>query len=155
MLAFGRGRDMTEFDPLQMTRRHFLGSASLGLGALGLAESGVQAAGIPRKAAKAKRVIYLFQSGGPAHIDLYDEKPLLRKEHGNQLPSSVIGRQRLTAMSGNQASLPMAGSAFDFVDYGKSKMRMSSLLPNIGGVADDETSLFRKRIPWFGSTWSG
>lgn len=66
---------MTEFDPLQMTRRHFLGSASLGLGALGLAESGVQAAGIPRKAAKAKRVIYLFQSGGPAHIDLYDEKP--------------------------------------------------------------------------------
>ena len=137
MLAFGRGRDMTEFDPLQMTRRHFLGSASLGLGALGLAESGVQAAGIPRKAAKAKRVIYLFQSGGPAHIDLYDEKPLLRKEHGNQLPSSVIGRQRLTAMSGNQASLPMAGSAFDFADYGKSKMRMSSLLPNIGGVADD------------------
>lgn len=128
---------MTEFDPLAMTRRHFLGNASLGLGMLGLADSGVQAASLPRKQPKAKRVIYLFQSGGPAHIDLYDDKPALRKEHGNQLPASVIGRQRLTAMSGNQASLPMAGSAFDFVDYGKSKMRMSSLLPNIGGVADD------------------
>jgi hypothetical protein len=95
--VYGRGSEMTEFDPLRMTRRHFLGSASLGLGALGLAESGAQAAGVIRKPAKAKRVIYLFQSGGPAHIDLYDEKPLLRKEHGNQLPTSVIGRQRLTA----------------------------------------------------------
>ena len=128
---------MTEFDPLRMTRRHFLGAASLGLGALGLTESSAQSTRTPSKVAKANRVIYLFQSGGPAHIDLYDEKRLLRKEHGNQLPPSVIGRQRLTAMSGNQASLPMAGSAFDFANYGKSGMRMSTLLPHIGGISDD------------------
>ncbi len=70
---------MTEFDPLTMTRRHFLGTASLGLGALALTDTAAHSASPMTKAPKAKRAIYLFQSGGPAHIDLYDEKPLLRR----------------------------------------------------------------------------
>jgi len=63
---------------------------------------------------KAKRVIYLFQSGGPAQQDLFDYKPLLNEKEGESLPDSVRGTQRLTGMSANQAVLPLAGSAFQF-----------------------------------------
>ena len=59
--------------------------------------------------AKAKRVIYLFQSGAPSQLDLFDHKPLLNEKHGTELPDSVRMGQRLTGMSGNQSSLPLAG----------------------------------------------
>lgn len=124
---------MDPLDPLALTRRHFLKSATLGLGALGFGALEANAA----PTGKAKRVIYLFQSGGPAAQDLFDNKPLLRQKHGEQLPESVRRGQRLTGMSANQASLPLAGSAFDFVRAGKCGMELSSVIPHTQKIADD------------------
>lgn len=91
----------------------------------------------PHHAPKAKRVIYLFMSGGPSQLDLYDHKPLLNTMNGQELPDSVRKGQRLTGMSGNQASLPLAGSVFKFAKHGKSQATVSELLPNIAKMADD------------------
>ena len=136
-------------DPLALTRRHFLSSASLGLGSLALgsllagrspAETGSRVGGLPEFphfAPKAKRVIYLFQSGGPAQQDLYDYKPLLNEKNGQQLPDSVRRGQRLTGMSVNQASIPLAGSIFKFQRHGKSGAWLSEILPNLASVADE------------------
>tara|TARA_B100000959_G_scaffold217826_1_gene229825 strand:- start:248 stop:1567 length:1320 start_codon:yes stop_codon:yes gene_type:complete len=87
--------------------------------------------------AKAKRVIYLFQSGAPSQIDLFDHKPRLVKETGKELPDSVRQGQRLTGMSGNQSSLPLVGSPFKFAQRGKSGHWISDLLPHTAKVADD------------------
>jgi hypothetical protein len=92
---------------------------------------------LPHFAAKAKRIIYLFQSGGPSQLDLYDYKPLLNARHGEQLPDSVRGSQRLTGMSGNQSSIPIAGSPFKFSRYGQSGAWISDLLPHTAKIADD------------------
>jgi hypothetical protein len=86
--------------------------------------------------ARAKRVIFLFQSGGPSQLDLFDHKPLLVARHGSELPSEVRRGQRLTAMSGNQASLPLAGSPFRFARHGESGATLSELLPHTAAVAD-------------------
>src|SRR6266545_1477267 len=128
------------FDPLAVTRRHFLSGAALGLGgfALGaLLPRDARAAEAPHFSAKAKRVIYLFQSGGPAQQDLFDYKPLLSEKNGEQLPDHVRGGQRLTGMSVNQASIPLAGSAFKFARHGKGGAWVSELLPHTAAVADD------------------
>ncbi|MGB0580560.1 MAG: DUF1501 domain-containing protein, partial [Limisphaerales bacterium] len=93
--------------------------------------------GAPHFPAKAKRVIYLFQSGGPAQMDLYDYKPLLNERHGEELPDSVRGNQRLTGMSGNQASIPMAGTPFKFKQHGQSGAWLSDQLPHLSSIADD------------------
>jgi hypothetical protein len=85
---------------------------------------------------KAKRVIYLFQSGGPSQLDLYDHKPVLVAKTGEQLPDSVRGGQRLTGMSGNQSSIPMVGSPFAFAQYGSSGAWLSELLPHTAKIAD-------------------
>jgi hypothetical protein len=87
--------------------------------------------------AKAKRVIYLFQSGGPSQMDLYDHKPILKERHGQQLPEEVRKGQRLTGMSGNQSSFPLAGSPFKFSQYGQSGQWMSEILPHTAKVADE------------------
>jgi hypothetical protein len=85
---------------------------------------------------RAKRVIYLFQSGGPSQIDLFDHKPLLKEKDGEQLPESVRGGQRLTGMSGNQSSIPLVGSPFAFARHGESGAWMSELLPHTAKIAD-------------------
>ena len=85
---------------------------------------------------RAKRVIYLFQSGGPSQLDLYDEKPLLVERTGEQLPDSVRGGQRLTGMSGNQSSIPLVGSPFRFERHGASGASVSELLPHTARIAD-------------------
>jgi hypothetical protein len=137
--------------PLGVTRRHFFARSVAGLGTLALAgllpRSGgattgpgpgsAGSPGLPHFAPRAKRVIYLFQSGAPAQMDLYDYKPLLREQNGTQLPDSVRGSQRLTGMSAQQASLPLAGSAFQFKQHGRSGAWLSELLPHLGGVADE------------------
>ncbi len=82
-------------------------------------------------------MIYLFQSGGPSQLDLYDPKPTLVKRSGEQLPDSVRGGQRLTGMSGNQSSIPLAGSPFKFSQHGSSGQWISELLPNIAKISDD------------------
>ncbi len=89
--------------------------------------------------AKAKRVIYLFQSGAPSQMDLFDYKPLLNEKHGTELPESVRQGQRLTSMSGNQSSLPLVGSPFSFKQHGESGIWMSDLLPHTAKIADDIT----------------
>lgn len=144
---------MHEFDDLKygMTRRHFLSRTSLGLGtaALGALLNPMTAwaslrgddsngiLGSPHFAPKAKRVIYLFQSGGPSHLELYDYKPTLRERHGEELPESVRGGQRLTGMTAHQKSFPMVGSHFDFAQHGKSGIWVSSLLPYISQITDE------------------
>lgn len=113
----------------EITRRHFLSKFSTGIGGAALASMlpqrllGASALGerlLADHAPKAKRVIYLFMSGGPAQQDLFDYKPKLNVINGQELPPEVRGEQRLTGMSGNQASLPLAGSQFKFAQHGKS-----------------------------------
>jgi len=133
---------------LGMSRRNFLNSFGMGLGGIALSSllkpealSGASnsrgALGTSHFAPKAKRVIYLFQSGGPSQLDLYDPKPTLIKKHGTELPEEIRQGQRLTAMSGNQASLPLAGSPFKFVPHGQSGLEISDALPHISSIADD------------------
>jgi hypothetical protein len=136
-------------DPFGITRRQFFAKSAWGLGAAALAGLLPRALGAPEPAAsgglpgfpnfapKAKRVIYLFQSGAPSQMDLLDYKPLLNKLNGEQLPESVRGAQRLTAMSAQQASIPLAGSIFKFQQYGKSGAWFSELLPHTAARADD------------------
>ena len=85
---------------------------------------------------KAKRVIYLFQSGAPSQLDLFDYKPLLQKEHGSDLPDSIRKGQRLTAMTGSQSRLPLAGTPFAFKQHGQSGAWLSDRLPHTAGIAD-------------------
>ena len=87
--------------------------------------------------AKAKRVIYLFQSGGPSQMDLYDHKPVLKEMHGQQLPDNVRKGQRLTGMSGNQSSFPLGGSPFKFSQHGQSGQWLSEVLPHTSKIVDD------------------
>jgi len=88
-------------------------------------------------APKAKRIVYLFMSGGPSQMDLFDYKPQLRADNGKELPASIRMGQRLTGMSGNQATLPIAGSKFAFRQHGESGAWMSEILPHLAGVADE------------------
>jgi hypothetical protein len=130
------------------TRREFLHHCGVGLGGAALAEllarEGHAAAepdrgvlGDPHFAPKAKRIIYLFMSGAPSQLDLLDYKPLLNQRHGEQLPDSVRGGQRLTGMSGNQSSIPLVGSPFKFAQHGPSGAWFSELLPHTAGIADE------------------
>jgi hypothetical protein len=137
-------------DPFAITRRHFFAQSARGLGAMALASllprsltaaplrnSGEGLPGFPNFPPKAKRIIYLFQSGAPSQMDLFDYKPLLNKLHGEQLPESVRGGQRLTGMSAQQSSIPLAGSVFKFQQHGQSGAWFSELLPHTAGVADE------------------
>jgi hypothetical protein len=93
--------------------------------------------GIPHFAPKAKRVIYLFQFGGPSQIDLFDPKPELKKMQGVDLPASIRMGQRLTAMTAAQTSFPVAQSIFEFKQHGQSGAWVSNLLPHTARVADN------------------
>jgi hypothetical protein len=135
----------------QMNRRDFFGRFALGMGGMalfGLLNRDAFAAapavnpfkGIldqPHFAPKAKRIIYLFMSGGPSQHDLFDHKPLLNKLNGQNLPESVRGGQRLTGMSGNQATLPLAGSIFKFAQHGQSGAWVSELMPHTAKMVDE------------------
>ena len=138
---------------LDMNRRDFFGRFGLGLG--GAALAGLfqgSAFGAPHGQpsnpfqgilssthfpARAKRIIYLFMSGGPSQLETFDYKPALNKHQGEDLPDSVRMGQRLTGMSANQSILPMAGSIFKFAQHGQSGAWMSELLPWTAKVADD------------------
>ncbi|MEQ1822782.1 MAG: DUF1501 domain-containing protein [Fimbriimonadaceae bacterium] len=128
-----------------LTRREFFGRTAQGIGAVALASILPSlASGQTQKKpsyldhpAKAKRIIYLCQAGGPATQDLFDYKPLLNKMHGEPLPDSVRRGQRLTAMSSNQAVFPLAGSPFKFEQHGQSGAWFSEILPHLAGVSDE------------------
>jgi uncharacterized protein (DUF1501 family) len=132
-----------------VTRRHFFGLGSVGIGTAALASImnpeafGAPAPafgalpGMPNFAPKAKRVIFLHQSGGPSQIDLFDYKPKLRDLQGQDLPGSVRMGQRITGMTSGQSTLPVASSMFKFQKYGKSGAWVSELLPHTAKIVDD------------------
>jgi hypothetical protein len=101
------------------------------------ADGDVRPAELLPLAPRAKRVIFLFQSGGPAQQDLFDYKPLLNEKQGQQLPSHIRGGQRLTGMSAQQASIPLAGSIFKFAQHGESGGWLSEVLPHHREIVDD------------------
>jgi hypothetical protein len=119
---------------MHWTRRSFMGAAALS-SLLGRSEGAIE--GLPHFAPKAKRVIYLFQYGGPSQIDLFDSKPVLKKLQTKELPSSIRMGQRLTAMTAGQSSFPVASSLFEFQQHGQSGATLSSLLPHTAKVADE------------------
>ncbi len=92
--------------------------------------------GLPTHAPKAKRIIYLFQSGAPSQMDLFDPKPLMKDHHGEDLPASIRNGQRLTTMTSGQKTFPIAPSIFPFKQHGESGMWMSDLMPNLSKVTD-------------------
>ncbi len=91
----------------------------------------------PHHPVKAKRVIYLFQSGAPSQMDLFDPKPQLESRHGEDLPDSIRQGQRLTTMTSGQKNFPVAPSVFKFAQHGNSGAWLSELMPNIAKVVDD------------------
>jgi hypothetical protein len=142
-----------------LTRRLFFGRAGLGLGSLALAsllepqifaddapsstpptaakDGGTGGLpGFPNFTAKAKRVIYLFQSGAPSQMDLFDHKPRLADLRGTELPDSIRRGQRLTGMTSTQTSFPVAPSKYKFAQHGASGAWVSELLPHTAKVAD-------------------
>jgi hypothetical protein len=136
-----------------MTRRAFL-RGTTGVGGLALASLldptllGAAATGpasvpgalkVLHHPARAKRVIYLFQSGAPSHLDLFDPKPLLTRMTGEELPPSVRKGQRITGMTAGQPVLRCVGPAYPFRAVGRNGMELSEQLPHIGSVADDIT----------------
>jgi hypothetical protein len=134
-----------------LSRRHFLARSggTLGLAALASllgqpAQAGQApawasggATGLPHFAPKAKRLIYLFQSGAPSQMDLFDYKPNLRAFQGTELPDSVRMGQRLTGMTSRQTSFPIAASKYKFAQHGQSGAWLSELLPHTARVADE------------------
>lgn len=134
--------DLTSSLAIQSTRRHFFGKSAFGLGAVALSKllgdelprGGMP--GLPHFAPKAKRVVYLFQSGAPSQIELFDYKPELQQMRGADLPDSVRQGQRLTAMTATQSSFPIVPSIFSFRQRGQSGAWVSELLPHTAEIAD-------------------
>ena len=138
-------------DPLEkwLTRRRFLELSGSGIGAAALATlynedllaqvpnavGGLP--GLPHFAPKAKRIIYLFQSGAPSQHELWDYKPKLAELRGTDLPPSVRGDQRLTAMTASQSSFPLVPSLFKFAQHGESRAWVSELMPHTAKIVDD------------------
>jgi len=136
---------------LNSNRRRFLSRLSLGLGSIALgsllipdlfkrdpAEGDSEfIPGIPSFAPKAKRVIYLFQDGAPSQLESFDYKPKLREMMGMELPASVRGNQILTGMTSKQTSFPLAGSFYDFKQYGETGAWVSDLFPYTAKIVDD------------------
>ena len=140
---------------LNINRRHFLSQLGMSIGGVALSTllpgcstgSSPQLPTIPKPtngilggphlAPAAKRVIYLFQSGSPSQMDLFDYKPLMQELHGQQLPDSVRQGQRLTGMTSNQSSFPLASSYFNFNQHGQSGAWVSELMPYTAKIVDE------------------
>lgn len=137
------------------TRRGFLRKTSLGFGAMALSSlignqygfaASPDSSGLYKPQglntgthfpAKAKRVIYLFQSGGPSQIETFDYKPSLEKWHGKEIPPSVQGTQRNSGMVADQSTFPLVKSIYDFKQYGQSGAWVSEIFPHTAKVVDD------------------
>ncbi|MFG0332068.1 MAG: DUF1501 domain-containing protein, partial [Maioricimonas sp. JB049] len=139
-----------EYELLQ-TRRHFFGRSASGIGAAALASlvnpqafaapsSNAEKAGVlgePHFAPKAKRVVYLFMSGAPSQMDLFDHKPEMDEWYDKDLPDSIRQGQRLTTMTSGQKRFPIAPSKFKFAQHGQSGAWVSELLPHTASIADE------------------
>ncbi len=132
-----------------LNRRVFLRGSAMSIGTAALAslflgespqaraqDEAIGLAGFPHFPPKAKRIIYLFQSGAPSQMDLFDPKPAMEAQRGKDLPDSIRKGQRLTTMTSGQKNFPIAPSIFKFAQYGQSGMWMSELLPQMSTLAD-------------------
>ena len=140
-------------NPLGVTRRHFFARTVAGLGGIALSSvlHGQEDAHVSQPTphrhngvlhdlhfpAKAKCIIYLFQSGAPSQLDLFDYKPLLNEKNGEQLPDEIRRGQRLTGMSAGQSSIPLAGSKFKFARHGECGAWVSELMPHTAKIVDE------------------
>jgi hypothetical protein len=147
--------DLHLLNAARVTRRRLFGSAGLGIGSVALASllrrdtlaasSTAPAASrgqpglpdLPHHAPKAKRVVMLWQGGGPSHVDLFDPKPALIERGGQDIPASVRGQTRLSTMSSGYAKWPVVAPIKPFQKYGACGMEMTTMLPRIGSLADD------------------
>ena len=133
-----------------VTRRTFIGASARGLGRYALASliapglfsgNGITQPSIddpaPHFPPKAKHIIYMFQSGGPSHVDLFDYKPVMQDRHGSELPASVMGTQRLTGMTASQTEYPVVAPFWGMKQCGQHGTWISDVLPNIQTIADD------------------
>ncbi len=130
------------------TRRQFFGHGALGLGAAALGTllardapaADLQRRGglpeLPHWKPKAKRVIYLLQNGAPSHVDLFDWKPMLRKQHGKQIPDEIAAGKRFSTMTGGQKERPVLAEITEFKRHGESGATVSSFLPHTAAIAD-------------------
>jgi hypothetical protein len=129
----------------EVSRRTFLRNSGggIGLAALGgLLGTGAQGAatmlpGFPHHPPRAKRIIYLFQSGAPSQMDLFDPKPQMQAQRGKDLPESIRKGQRLTTMTSGQKNFPIAPSLFKFSQHGQSGAWFSEVMPHMAGMADE------------------
>ncbi len=131
----------------ELNRRAFLGRAAAGVGAMALTSllgqdshaipALAKAPPFPNFAPKARRMIYLFQSGGPSQMDLFDYKPGLNDRRGQEVPTSIYPDERKTTMTSGYDNFPVAPSMYEFKQHGESGIWMSELLPNLAQVADE------------------
>ena len=135
----------------EQTRRHFFNRCGVGVGSIALANllsdstygttSEISTDPLSPKPthfpARAKRVIYLFQSGAPSQLELFDYKPKLEAMWGQELPESIRKGQRLTGMTAGQSRFPLAASNFKFAQYGQSRAWVSELLPYTAKITDE------------------
>jgi len=142
--------NFTQALSLAHTRRAFLEKTTLGLGSIALAgllrgeEDKLRPrnavggfADMPHHQPKVKRVIYLFQSGGPSQHDLFDYKPRLDSEFGKEVPKSVYPDERKTTMTSGQSSFPVAPTALKFKRHGASGIELGETMPHLAKVVDD------------------
>jgi hypothetical protein len=124
-----------------VSRRDLLARTGYGLGAaalqclLGAGKASVRP--FPNFAPRAKRVIFLFQSGGPSHLDLFDYKPEMKDRFDQEIPPSIFGGQRVTGMVANQDRFPVVPTRYAFRQHGESGRWLSELLPHTGKIADE------------------
>jgi hypothetical protein len=129
----------------EVSRRTFLRNSGggIGLAALGgllgtkAQGSATMLPGFPHHPPRAKRIIYLFQSGAPSQMDLFDPKPQMQAQRGKDLPESIRKGQRLTTMTSGQKSFPIAPSLFKFAQHGQSGAWFSEVMPHMAGMADE------------------
>ncbi len=124
------------------SRREFLAKSAYGMGAAALhclsgTGAGAASRGFPNFAPRAKRVIFLFQSGGPSHLDLFDDKPAMNGRFDEDIPKSIFGGQRVTGMVAHQDRFPVVPTMYSFQRHGESGIPLSDLLPHTAKIVDD------------------
>ena len=153
----------SHYDPLQenivrVNRRQLFGKAACGVGTAALASligrdamavdadatnhvANASANGglpeLPHFAPKAKRVVVMWQGGGPSHVDLFDDKPTLREMAGKDIPDSIRGTTRLSTMSAGYGKWPCVPAIKPHKAYGQCGTMLSEMLPDVGALADD------------------
>jgi hypothetical protein len=141
--------DLIHENTSRVTRRQFFGRSASGLGLAALATllgpktGGAASRGdagvirLPHFTPKARRVIMFWQGGGPSHVDLFDDKPMMRKWAGRDIPESIRGSTRLSTMSSSYTKWPCVPSIKPFRRYGRCGLSLSEMLPNVGALADE------------------